>query len=123
MAKVLWENSGGLSAADIDMVHTYDGFSWFVYPWLEAFGFCGEGEAYEYIQGGRIELGSRCPINTSGGALGMGRLHGAPQLIECVRQLQGRCGPRQVQGARRTLAQVGSPQHGSAAIVFSKDAA
>ena len=120
IARVLWENTG-LSAKDIDQPNLYDGFSWFIYPWLEALGFCKEGEAFEFIQGGRIELGGELPMNTSGGALAMGRLHGSPQVIEAVRQLQGRCGPRQVKDAKVTLAHVGSPLHGSGAMVFSAE--
>ena len=76
----------------------------------------------DFIQGGTIEVGgARLPLNTAGGALGMGRLHGTPQLIEAVRQLQGRCGPRQVQDCQVTLAQGGSAIHSSGAVVLSKN--
>jgi acetyl-CoA acetyltransferase len=77
--------------------------------WLEYLGFCWEGEAFAFIQDGRIALGGPFPLNTSSGNLGMCRLHGTPQLIEAVRQIMGRCGPRQVEDAEVTLAVVGTP--------------
>jgi acetyl-CoA acetyltransferase len=110
----------GIGPQDIDQPNLYDGFSLFIPIWLEAFGFCGEGEALDFIQDGSIEVGGRCPLNTSGGALGMGRLHGTPQLIEAVRQIQGRCGPRQVHDCNVTVAQSGSPINGAGAVVLSK---
>ena len=120
-AKVLWENTG-LGPKDVDMVSLYDGFSYFPLFWLESLGFCKKGEAFEWIQGGRIELGGELPLNTGGGALGMGRLHGMPQLIEAVRQVQGVAGPRQVEGCEVALAHVGSAIHGSGLILFGKEA-
>jgi acetyl-CoA acetyltransferase len=121
LARTTWENSG-LGPSDVDNLNLYDGFSYFPLLWLEAFGFCGEGEAFEFIQDGRTALGGTHPLNTSGGALGMGRLHGTPQLIEAVRQVQGRCGERQVEGCEVSLVQAGSPLHGSGALVLSKNA-
>jgi acetyl-CoA acetyltransferase len=111
----------GVGPADIDQPNLYDGFAYFVPLWLEAFGFCGEGEALDFIQNGTIEVGGKLPLNTAGGALGMGRLHGTPQLIEAVRQLQGRCGPRQVDNANITLAQSGSPVSGAGAVILTKN--
>jgi acetyl-CoA acetyltransferase len=120
LARLLWASSG-MSARDVDVAMVYDGFSYFVYLWLEAFGFCGEGEAFAFIQDGRIAVDGELPLNTSGGALGMGRLHGTPQLIEGVRQIQGRCGPRQARRAGTVLVQAGGPSTGNAAVVLSKN--
>lgn len=120
-ARTLWENSG-LGPRDVDVAMVYDGFSYFVYLWLEAFGFCGEGEAFEFVQDGRIAIDGELPVNTSGGALGMGRLHGTPQLVEGVRQIQGRCGPRQVRDVETVLVQAGGPATGNAALILSKTA-
>jgi acetyl-CoA acetyltransferase len=120
LADAVWRNSG-MGPSDIDQLNLYDGFSYFPLLWLEAFGFCGEGEAADFIQDGRVALGGTHPLNTSGGALGMGRLHGTPQLIEGVRQIQGRCGPRQLEHCEATLVQAGSALHGSGALVLSKN--
>jgi acetyl-CoA acetyltransferase len=115
---MLWENSG-LKQSDVDMASLYDGFSWFTYLWLEALGFCGVGEAFEFVQDGRVAIGGDLPLNTSGGALGMGRLHGMPQLVEAVRQVQGLCGPRQVEGAEVAIAHAGSALHGGSIFAFA----
>jgi acetyl-CoA acetyltransferase len=119
VARTLWQSSG-VGPDSINQMNLYDGFSYFILLWLEAFGFCGEGEAFEFIQDEATDLGGRCPLNTSGGALGMGRLHGTPQLIEGVRQIQGRCGPRQVKDCSVTLVHAGSPLHGCGALVLSR---
>ena len=62
----------------------YDGYTHFVYYWVEALGFCGEGEAHSFIQGGRIEQGGALPLNTFGGSSGEGRLHGFGQVREAA---------------------------------------
>jgi acetyl-CoA acetyltransferase len=120
LGRVLWESSG-LGPGDVDVANLYDGFSYFTYIYLEALGFCGRGEGYEYIQDGRIEVGGELPLNTSGGSLGMGRLHGPPQVIESVRQLQGRCGERQVPAAEVAVSVTGSPRFGGAGLVLTRE--
>ncbi len=57
---------------------------------LEELGFCGKGEAKDFIAGGgAIELGGRLPINTHGGQLGEAYIHGMNGIAEGVRQLRG----------------------------------
>lgn len=121
VARALWKNTG-LSPREMDFINIYDGFSYLVYTWLEAFGFCKEGEAYEFIQDGRISLEGSLPLNPSGGAMGMGRLHGTPQLIEAVLQLQGRAAARQLKRANVTVVNSGGPATGSGAIVLAREA-
>ena len=120
LARSLWKNSG-LGPADMDFANVYDGFSLFVYIYLEAFGFCKKGEAHRFIQDGRIALEGALPVNPSGGAMGMGRLHGTPQLLEGVLQLQGRAGQRQLKKARTTLVNSGGPATGCGAAVLTLD--
>src|SRR5262249_51943082 len=99
----LWR-SIGLSPGDIDHPQLYDGFSPIVYYWLESLGYCGRGEAHEFVQGGRIASSGSFPILASGGALGNGRMHGVPQMLECYLQLSGRAGDRQRAGITTALA-------------------
>ena len=70
----------------------YDGFSASVIYGLESYGFCKEGEALDFIQDGRIELDGELPLNTFGGSLGTGRIHGLWHIIEGALQASGRAG-------------------------------
>jgi acetyl-CoA acetyltransferase len=117
LAERLWEASG-MRAADVDQVNLYDGFSYFLWLQLEGFGFCPEGAA----PGFAAQADTGLSLNPTGGALGLGRLHGSPQIIEAVLQVQGRAGERQVPGARVSLAQVGAPRLATAALLFSSEA-
>lgn len=121
-AAALWSTTE-LTPADVNSANLYDGFSYFTYLYLEALGFCGRGEAAEFIQDGRIEVGGSFPLNTSGGSLGMGRVHGPPQVIESVRQLQGRCGPRQIGRADAVLAVTGQPTYSAGYLLLTREPA
>jgi len=81
---------------DVDTIQLYDGFSWLTLAWIEALGFCKRGEAGPFVEGGRVRLGGALPLNTWGGQLSGGRLHGFGFLAEGIRQLRGECGARQV---------------------------
>ncbi len=119
MAKNLYE-SAGITPEDVDLVHVYDGFSPMVWNWLECFGFCGEGEAHDWVQGGRIALDGSHPLNTAGGNLGEGRLHGWSHIRETVTQLMGRAGPRQLKKLDVALCEVG-PFWSGACFACTKD--
>ena len=94
----LWSRTS-LTPADVDVAQLYDGFSWLTLMWLEALGFCGRGEAGSFIEGGaRIALDGELPLNTAGGQLSGGRLHGFGLLHEAIVQLRGEGGDRQVVG-------------------------
>jgi acetyl-CoA acetyltransferase len=94
----LWE-AAGFGPTDVDLAQVYDAFSPFVYIWLEALGFCPVGEAHRFVLDGGIDASRAESIAalSGGGALGNGRLHGLPQLLECYLQLAGRAGERQRQ--------------------------
>jgi acetyl-CoA acetyltransferase len=84
----LWSQSG-LKPADIQTAILYDHFTPFTLIQLEELGFCGQGEAKDYIADGAIEIGGRLPINTHGGQLGEAYIHGMNGIAEGVRQLRG----------------------------------
>jgi acetyl-CoA acetyltransferase len=95
-AKRLWSRSGFV-AGDVDVAGIYDGFTHVAISWIEALGFCGLGEFGDWVNGGAtIGPGGSLPVNTSGGHLAEGRLHGINLLAEAVLQLRGSCGARQV---------------------------
>jgi len=97
-AKMLWERTD-LRPSDVDVAEVYDGFSFIALAWIEALGFCKKGEGGPFIDGGaRIALDGEIPINTHGGQLSGGRLHGYGFLHEACVQLWGEGGARQVPG-------------------------
>ncbi|MET0450259.1 MAG: thiolase family protein, partial [Mycobacterium sp.] len=90
-----------LAPADVDVALLYDGFTFNALSWLEGFGFCGPGEATDFIDGGRtIALDGQLPLNPHGGQLSAGRLHGYGFVREAVLQLRGEADGRQVGGAQ-----------------------
>ena len=87
---------------DVDTAQLYDGFSFQALAWLEALGFCEVGEGGRFIEGGkRIALDGELPLNTFGGQIGAGRLHGFGFAHEAVVQLRGLGGTRQIAGDPR----------------------
>ncbi len=88
VADELWMSSG-LTPADIQTAILYDHFTPYVLMQLEEFGFCGRGEAKDFIKDGALEIGGRLPINTHGGQLGEAYIHGMNGIAEAVRQVRG----------------------------------
>ena len=84
----LWQQSG-LRPTDMQTAVLYDHFTPFVLMQLEELGFCGRGEARDFIADGAIEHGGRLPINTHGGQLGEAYIHGMNGIAEGVRQIRG----------------------------------
>ena len=85
----------GLSPADVDFAEIYDCFTSVVLMGLEGLGFCGRGEAGEFVRSGATARGGSLPTNTHGGLLAEGYLHGMNSVNEAVLQIQGRAGDRQ----------------------------
>jgi acetyl-CoA acetyltransferase len=97
-AAMLWRRTE-LRPADVDVAQLYDGFSFLTLAWLEALGFCAKGESGAFVAGGtRLDLDGELPLNTHGGQLSAGRLHGYGFLHEACVQLWGEAGERQVAG-------------------------
>lgn len=102
----LWARTD-FKPGNADVLALYDGFSIFVPLWLEALGFCGHGEAKDFIAAGNIGPGGRFPVNTGGGQLSGGRLHGFGLLHEACLQLWGEADGRQVADARTAVCGMG----------------
>jgi acetyl-CoA acetyltransferase len=100
----------GLQASDVEVAQIYDGYSVLVWNVLEQLGFCGAGEAHLFASEDRLSLTGDLPMNTFGGSLGEGRLHGMGHVREAVLQAMGRAGERQVANVRYSLAHVGVPE-------------
>jgi acetyl-CoA acetyltransferase len=97
-----------LRPSDVDVAELYDGFTFITLAWLEALGFCGTGESGPFVADpDQISLRGRLPLNTYGGQLSAGRMHGYWVLHEACLQLQGQAGPRQVSGAEVAVAAAG----------------
>jgi hypothetical protein len=117
-AAAMWARTS-LRPSDVDVAQLYDGFTIECVWWLEAMGFCGPGEAGEFVAGGtRIGPGGELPVNTWGGQLSGGRLHAAfGHTAEAVRQLRGEAGARQVAGAQvAAVTNVGGYEAGAALL-------
>lgn len=96
----LWRRSS-VTVADVDVAQVYDGFTPVAVAWIEALGACGRGEFGDWVgDGSRLGPGGDFPLNTAGGQLAEGRLHGIGFLNEAVLQLRGQCEGRQVPDAR-----------------------
>jgi acetyl-CoA acetyltransferase len=120
LADKLWA-AAAMGPSDMDAAQLYDGFSPSALYWLEAAGFCGRGEAWQFIQDGRIALEGELPVNTFGGSLSEGRLHGMGHIAEAVFQVTDRAERRQVPGAAAVCAIDGSPMLRGSGIVVTRD--
>ncbi len=96
--------SAGVTPSDIDVLELYDAFTPLVLLQLEDYGFCSKGEAAELVASGCTGPGGSLPVNTHGGHLSEGYVHGLNHVAEAVSQLRGDAGPRQVRGAELALA-------------------
>ena len=106
VGRELWRQSG-LRPDDIDTAVLYDHFTPFVLMQLEELGFCGPGEAKDFIADAAIEIGGRLPLNTHGGQLGEAYIHGMNGIAEGVRQMRG-TSMNQVENAQHVLVTAGT---------------
>lgn len=117
----LWKRTD-YQPKDVDTVQLYDGFAFLPFTWLEGLGFCAQGEAHEFIEGGRrIALEGDLPMNTHGGQLGAGRLHGFGFAHEAALQLRGRAGSRQISGNPKVAVATSGGGPMAAALLLAAD--
>jgi acetyl-CoA acetyltransferase len=97
-AAQMWTRTD-IQPSDVQLAEMYDGFSFITMAWLEAMRFCGKGESGPFVEGGhRIARDGELALNTHGGQLSAGRLHGYGFIHEACVQLWGEAGERQVPG-------------------------
>jgi acetyl-CoA acetyltransferase len=107
-AKEIYEKAG-LGPEDIDLAEIHDAFTINEFLYSDALGFSKPGEAVKLLEDGETTIGGKIPINPSGGLLSRGHPigpTGAAQIVEVTRQLQGRAGDLQVEGAKIGLTHV-----------------
>jgi acetyl-CoA C-acetyltransferase len=99
-----YARAGIAGPGDISCIETHDCFTITEYAAIEHFGLTKPGEAWKAIESGSIELDGECPVNPSGGLIGVGHpvgTTGVRQLLDAYRQVTGKAGDYQVAGARR----------------------
>jgi len=107
---------------DVSTVQFYDGFAFFPISWLEALGFCDIGAGHEFVDGGkRIARDGELPLNTGGGQLGAGRLHGFGFAYEAALQLRGDVGERQIPGNPKVAVATSGGGPLAAALLLARD--
>jgi acetyl-CoA acetyltransferase len=117
----LWKNTD-YTVKDLDTLQLYDGFAFQPITWLEGLGICDVGEGHKFIEGGtRIALDGDLPMNTGGGQLGWGRLHGFGYAFESVVQLRGQGGARQIQGDPKVAVATSGGGPMAAALLLARD--
>ena len=117
----LWKRTD-YKPRDVDTVQLYDGFSFQAVAWLEALGFCEVGAGGRFIEGGqRIARDGELPLNTFGGQIGAGRLHGFGFAHEAVLQLRGTCGARQIPGDPRVAVSTSGGGPLATALLLARD--
>lgn len=113
--ETLWKRAG-VSPAEMDCAQIYDCFTISVILQLEAYGFCPRGEGGPFAASGAIRHGHALPINTAGGHLSEGYVHGMNHIAEAVRQLRGEA-DMQVEGAELCLCTGGPLPIGSSVVL------
>ena len=108
----------GLGPQDVDVAQIYDCFTITVLLQLEDYGFCEVGEGGPYAESGALLLDGKTPINTSGGHLSEGYIHGVNHILEGVRQIRG-TSTSQVRGAEVSLVTSAPPPGTSALLLVS----
>jgi acetyl-CoA acetyltransferase len=107
----------GMGPADVDVAQFYDCFTITVLLQLEDYGFCSKGDGGPFASSGALELTGELPINTSGGHLADGYIHGMSHIVEGVRQLRGES-TSPVPRAQTCLVTSGMPGPGTSAMIL-----
>lgn len=99
-----YKRSGLNGPNEISCIETHDCFTITEYAAIEHFGLAKPGEAWKAIENRIIEFDGKCPINPSGGLIGVGHpvgTTGTRQLLDAYLQVSDKAGDYQVPGVRR----------------------
>jgi acetyl-CoA acetyltransferase len=118
VAETLYRRAG-IGPSDIDVAQFYDCFTITVLVQFEDYGFCDQGEGGAFAESGAIRKGGSLPINTSGGNLSDGYIHGMSHIVEGARQMRDES-TSQVPGAETCLVTSGLPIS-SGAMILRRD--
>jgi acetyl-CoA acetyltransferase len=89
--------AAGLGPDDIELAELYDCFTYNVLSQIEGYGFAEPGSVPDLLRGGAFDRSTgRLPLNTHGGLLSEGYIHGMNHVYEAVKQIRGAAGSRQV---------------------------
>ncbi len=124
-AAALWRDAGIKDPlSEVDVAEIYVPFSWFEPMWLENLGFAAEGEGWKITEAGDTAIGGRLPVNPSGGVLSSNPIgaSGMLRFSEAAKQVMGRAGDYQVDGARIAMGHAygGGSQYFSMWVVGSE---
>lgn len=106
-----------LTAGDVDFAEIYDCFTSVVLMGLEGLGLCERGASGEFVHSGTTGVNGKLPVNTHGGLLAEGYLHGMNTVAEAALQIQGRGGRRQVPRHEVGVITSGALMNGSALVL------
>jgi acetyl-CoA C-acetyltransferase len=98
-----WRRAGISGVEALDGIETHDCFTSTEYMAIDHFGLTPPGQSWQAIDDGTIEIDGRCPVNASGGLIGVGHpvgATGARLLLDAGRQVTGTAGDYQVPGVR-----------------------
>jgi len=116
LADRLW-GAASVTKNEVQFAEIYDCFSAVVPMTLEGLGICARGEAPAFVASGATRANGSLPINTHGGLLSEGYLHGMNTLAEAVLQIQGNEGDRQLDRNDVAVVTSGAMMDGSSLIL------
>lgn len=122
MAPRLYANAG-IGPEEIQIAQLYDAFTPLVLMQLEDYQLVGRHGAAEFVASGGTTLDGKLPVNTHGGHLSEGYVHGLNHVVEAVLQLRGQAGERQVRAAEVALStgQPGYVSGATSAVILRAD--
>jgi acetyl-CoA acetyltransferase len=107
----------GIAPADVQFAEIYDCFTTTVLMGMEGLGLCERGASGALFRSGATGPGGSFPVNTHGGLLAEGYLHGMNTVAEAALQIQGRGGGRQVADHEIGVVTSGALMDGSAMVL------